>query len=215
MISTMLSTRLSTFKFISFAFLLLVAFANTALADTRIVILGDSLSASYGMTQQQGWVHLLQEEYKEEGKDIKLINASISGETTAGGLSRVDNVLQQNQANVLLIELGGNDGLRGFPITKMKNNLLQIIQVAQKRNITVLLMQIEIPPNYGRRYTEMFRQVYPQLAKQEKLTLIPFFMREIADKPHLMQKDQIHPNQAAQPLIKDAVKKNLQNSLFF
>lgn len=167
------------------------------------------------MTQQQGWVHLLQEEYKEEGKDIKLINASISGETTAGGLSRVDNVLQQNQANVLLIELGGNDGLRGFPITKMKNNLLQIIQVAQKRNITVLLMQIEIPPNYGRRYTEMFRQVYPQLAKQEKLTLIPFFMREIADKPHLMQKDQIHPNQAAQPLIKDAVKKNLQNSLFF
>lgn len=215
MFSTMISTRLGSFRFITLFILSLVAYANAVYADTRIVILGDSLSASYGMKQQQGWVHLLQEEYKQEGKDIKLINASISGETTAGGLSRVDAVLQKHQANVLLIELGGNDGLRGFPIKKMKNNLLQIIQVAQKRNITVLLMQIEIPPNYGRRYTEMFRQVYPQLAKQEKLKLVPFFMRDIADKPHLMQSDQIHPNQAAQPLIKDTMKKNLQNSLFF
>lgn len=215
MFSTMISTRLGSFRFITLFILSLVAYANAVYADTRIVILGDSLSASYGMKQQQGWVHLLQEEYKQEGKDIKLINASISGETTAGGLSRVDAVLQKHQANILLIELGGNDGLRGFPIKKMKNNLLQIIQVAQKRNITVLLMQIEIPPNYGRRYTEMFRQVYPQLAKQEKLKLVPFFMRDIADKPHLMQGDQIHPNQAAQPLIKDTMKKNLQNSLFF
>lgn len=206
---------LRSLRFIPFFVVLLVTYANLAIADTRIVILGDSLSASYGMKQQQGWVHLLQEEYKQEGKDVKLINASISGETTAGGLSRVDNVLQKNQANILLIELGGNDGLRGFPIKNMKNNLLQIIQIAQKRNITVLLMQIEIPPNYGRRYTEMFRQVYPQLAKQEQLKLLPFFMRDIADKPHLMQSDQIHPNQAAQSLIKDSMKKNLQQSLFF
>lgn len=206
---------LRSLRFIPFFILLLVTYANLAIADTRIVILGDSLSASYGMKQQQGWVHLLQEEYKQEGKDVKLINASISGETTAGGLSRVDTVLQKHQANVLLVELGGNDGLRGFPIKNMQNNLLQIIQIAQKRNITVLLMQIEIPPNYGRRYTEMFRQVYPQLAKQEQLKLIPFFMRDIADKPHLMQTDQIHPNQAAQSLIKDSMKKNLQQSLFF
>ncbi len=176
--------------------------------QSRIVILGDSLSASYGMKQSEGWVSLLQHQLNEQESGITLINESISGETTGGGLARLEGILKKQKPTHLLVELGGNDGLRGFPIKRIKNNLLQIIETAQRYNVAVWLMEIQIPPNYGRRYTQMFTGLYQKLGEQHKIPVLPFFMESIADKPNLMQNDKIHPNQSAQPLIRDFM--NLQ-----
>lgn len=182
-------------------------------AATSILLLGDSLSASYGMKQNEGWVSLLNEMLTQQQRPYTIINASISGETTSGGLSRLPGILAKQKFDYLLVELGGNDGLRGFPPKLIENNLLQIIALAKAQNIPVVLMSIAIPPNYGPRYNKLFTSVFAQVAAQTQTPLLPFFMESIAINTELMQRDGIHPNQSAQPLIADIMAKQL--SVFF
>ena len=173
---------------------------------SAILILGDSLSASFGMKQTQGWVHQLNQVLQQENAPYTLVNASISGETTSGGLTRLPRILAKKKYDYLLIELGGNDGLRGFPPSLIKNNLLQIIRLAQQQGVKVALMDIKIPPNYGARYNKLFNQTFTQVAQESGIRLLPFFMETIAIKPELMQNDGIHPNISAQPIIVDFMK---------
>lgn len=182
-------------------------------ANTRILIVGDSLSASYAMQPNEGWVSQLQDTFDQRQQPISLINASISGETTAGGLARLDKLLITHQPDVVLIELGGNDGLRGFPVNKAKQNLLQMIKKIQAQSRLPLLMQIRIPPNYGPRYTQMFEAIYPDLAKQLQVTLLPFFMDHIATDSRYMLSDGIHPNKSAMPIIAKLMDQALTNAL--
>jgi acyl-CoA thioesterase-1 len=174
-----------------------------------ILLLGDSLSASFGMKENQGWVYQLNQLLQQQKSPYTLINASISGETTAGGLTRLPRILAKQNIDYLLVELGGNDGLRGFPPSLIKNNLLQIIQLAQQKSIKVLLMDIKIPPNYGTRYNKLFNQTFTNAANISNISLLPFFMESIAIKPELMQSDGIHPNIKAQPLIVTFMKQQL------
>ena len=176
-----------------------------------ILILGDSLSASFGMKENEGWVYQLNSELTQTKAPYTLLNASISGETTAGGLTRLTRILANQKFDYLLIELGGNDGLRGFPPTLIENNLLQLIQLAKQHTVKVFLMDIKIPPNYGSRYNKLFNQTFTKAASQSKIPLIPFFMEPIAIQPELMQNDGIHPNKKAQPLIADFMKKQFDS----
>jgi len=193
--------------------LVTLVYTTTSLSKEKqpssILILGDSLSASFGLKENQGWVHLLNKKLHQQNSHYTLINASISGETTGGALSRLPAILAKKNIDYLLIELGGNDGLRGFPPKLIQNNLLQIIDLAQQKNINVLLMSIKIPPNYGARYNQLFSGSFDKVAKQTNVPLLPFFMEKIAIKPALMQNDGIHPNLAAQPLIADIMAKTL------
>ena len=179
-------------------------------ATQKLLILGDSLSAGYGMQQQQGWVHLLQQQLEKNQSSWTLINASISGETTAGGLARLPELMTQHQPQAVLIELGGNDGLRGFPVAKINDNLQQMIDIIKKHQATPILMQIRIPPNYGPRYTKQFVELYPALVEKNQAVYWPFFMDEVAVKPELMMADGIHPNEQAQPIIRDFIAPMLQ-----
>lgn len=174
------------------------AFANSV----SIMILGDSLSASYGMDEQDGWVELLRQRHDS----LQLINASVSGETSGGALRRLPNLLTQHQPEWIFIELGGNDGLRGFAPQITQRNLEKIIELAAQQGSKVMLSEVMLPPNYGRRYTEKFTQVFQTLNEQHQLTLVPFFMEPIAPNVELMQADGIHPNRQAQPLIADFVE---------
>lgn len=176
---------------------------------SSILILGDSLSASFGMAENQGWVYQLNQELHQQKAPYILINASISGETTGGGLTRLSRILATQTVDYLLIELGGNDGLRGFPPTLIENNLLQIIQLAKQKEIKVLLMEIKIPPNYGARYNKLFNKTFTKVATLSDINLLPFFMEPIAIKPELMQQDGIHPNVKAQPLIVTFMRQQL------
>ncbi|HEX5792303.1 MAG TPA: arylesterase [Rheinheimera sp.] len=185
-------------------FFLLIMLFSQAIQAQKLLILGDSLSAAYGMQQQQGWPHLLQ-----QNTHWQLINASISGETTAGGAARLPALLQQHQPDVVLIELGGNDGLRGHAIDSIKSNLNEIITLVKQHKATPVLMQIRIPPNYGPRYGQQFSGIYPQLAEKHQITLWPFFMDSIAVNRELMQGDGIHPNSKAQPQISEFIGKLL------
>jgi acyl-CoA thioesterase-1 len=180
---------------------------------TNILLLGDSLSASYGMQASQGWVFLAQKQMEKTHPHFNLLNFSASGETTGGGKARLARLLDKNEVDVLWIELGGNDGLRGYPPHTISNNLSAMIAMAKAKNIEVILTQIHIPPNLGKRYTLMFSNIYPALAKQNNVTLMPFFIEKIALKPQLMQADQIHPNEIAQPIIADDVVKFLRGYL--
>ena len=184
-----------------------------AWAITSILLLGDSVSASYGMKQNEGWVNLLNNKLKAQKSTYFIHNASISGETTGGGLSRLPEILATNKIDHLIIELGGNDGLRGFSPKLIKNNLLQTITLAQAKNIEVTLMKIRITPNYGPRYNQMFEQVFIDVAAEKNIRLIPFFMEEIITQPNLMQADGIHPNKKAQPFIVEIVGKQLKEIL--
>ncbi|GGD55305.1 arylesterase [Lacimicrobium alkaliphilum] len=175
--------------------------------QVRLLILGDSLSAAYGMKQEQGWVTLLQDALKPE--DITVINAAVSGETTDGGLARLPRLLDQHQPSHMLIELGGNDGLRGYPVSKLKANISAMITMAEKRDIDVILQQMQIPTNFGRRYNQMFTQSYQTLAEQHDVPLIPFFLKDIALDDKMMQKDRIHPSVEAQPFIARYMQKQL------
>lgn len=168
-----------------------------------LLIAGDSLSAGYGLPTAQSWPALLQQSLQQQGTDWTLHNASISGETSAGVLARLPALLKQYQPAAVLIEIGGNDGLRGFPVMKLKQNLQQIIEQVKAAGAEPILMQIRIPPNYGPKYTEQFVAVYPELAKTAQIRLWPFFMDQIATQPELMQADGIHPNGKAQPIIRD------------
>lgn len=178
-----------------------------------ILLLGDSLSASFGMKENQGWVYQLNQVLQQQESSYTLINASISGETTSGGLTRLPRILAKKNIDYLLIELGGNDGLRGLSPSLIKHNLLQIIQLAQQKNIKVLLMDIKIPPNYGIRYNKLFSQTFTDVANLSDIRLLPFFMESIAVKPELMQTDGIHPTIKAQPLIVTFMKQQLDSLL--
>ena len=193
--------------------LFLVIKPLSAAADNTILILGDSLSAAYGLQQEQGWVKLLQDKYNEEQADIALVNASISGETSGGALRRLDALLTQYQPTHVLIELGANDGLRGFPVKKMQANLTSLIQKSQAANAMTALMEIYIPPNYGPRYSKMFTDSFSQISEETNTHLLNFFMLNIADKPELMQNDGLHPNKKAQPLIRDEMYDSIKTWL--
>lgn len=162
------------------------------------------------MQEHQGWVHLLNQQLSAEKAPYTIVNASISGETTSGGLSRLPNILADKEVDHLIIELGGNDGLRGYNPKAIKNNLLQMIAIANKHEIPVSLMQIKITPNYGPRYNKMFEKVFADVASETNATLLPFFMEQVALDPKLMQADGIHPNVKAQPIIADYVGEQLK-----
>lgn len=167
-------------------------------ADT-ILILGDSLSASYGMEEKQGWINLLR--LKLEGHT--LVNGAVSGETSAGGLRRLPALLDSAKPSVVFVMLGGNDGLRGFSPAELKKNLTKIIDLAQASGARVLLSEVMVPTNYGPRYARAFAEVYASLGQRDGVTLMPFFMTQIITHPELMQRDGIHPNEDAQPGIAD------------
>ena len=168
----------------------------------RILILGDSISAGYGMNPQQGWVALLQNQLDREfPKQHQVINASVSGETTSGALARLPKLLTTHQPHVVVIELGGNDALRGQPPQMMQKNLSQLIQLSQKSSAKVMLFGMKIPPNYGKAYSTAFENNYKVVSQQYKVKLLPFFMHGVAGNSVLMQKDQIHPNATAQKIL--------------
>ena len=166
---------------------------------------GDSLSAAYGMPAARGWVALLEEKLKRERADYSVANASISGETSAGGRARIDEALARHKPAVLILELGANDGLRGLPLAQMRTNLGAIIERAQKSGARVLLVGMRVPPNYGEEYAERFSGAFTALARRHKTALVPFLLEGFADKPELFQPDRIHPLAEAQPLILERV----------
>ncbi|MBH0034636.1 arylesterase [Pseudoalteromonas sp. NZS71_1] len=193
--------------------LFLVIKPLSAVADNTILILGDSLSAAYGLRQEEGWVKLLQDKYDDEQADIELINASISGETSGGALRRLDALLEQYEPTHVLIELGANDGLRGFPVKKMQTNLTSLIQKSQAANAMTALMEIYIPPNYGPRYSKMFTDTFSRVSEETNAHLMNFFMLDVAGQPELMQNDSLHPNKKAQPLIRDEMYDSIKKWL--
>ena len=186
----------------------LIALATSAALASQsnvILVYGDSLSAGYGIRVEQGWVSLLQQKILQEGYGFRVVNASVSGETTAGGLSRLPHVLSVQQPRIALLELGANDGLRGLPLTQTQANLDQMIAQLQAHGIAVLLLGVRLPPNYGERYTREFAAMYDQLASAHKIALLPFLLERVALTPGLMQDDGLHPNAQAQPLLLENV----------
>ncbi|WP_036187419.1 arylesterase [Marinimicrobium agarilyticum] len=180
------------------------AFASAQTAP-KILVLGDSLSAGYGIDVEDGWVELLERRLEREGFPHQVVNASVSGETTEGGLKRLPRLLEAHQPEWVILELGGNDGLRGYPVDEMRSNLEDAVALSREAGAKVLVLGIQIPPNYGRRYTDQFTAVYPALAEEKALPLVPFMLEGIATRQSLMQRDGIHPNADAQPLILDNV----------
>ena len=170
-----------------------------------ILVLGDSISAGFGIPMQQGWVALLSKELQRNDAKTRVINASISGDTTQGGVSRLPELLAKHQPNLVIIELGGNDGLRGTPIQVITHNLTTLIQLSREAGSDILLAGMQIPPNYGRRYTQSFREIFPTLAQQHNTLLLPFILQKVVKKQGLMQADGIHPTAEAQPLILQSV----------
>ncbi|WP_410487452.1 arylesterase [Acinetobacter sp. SAAs470] len=174
----------------------------TLLYAKTIMILGDSLSAGYGIEKQQGWVHLLQNRLNQQyPKQHRVVNASVSGETTSGAVARLPHLLKTHRPNIVVIELGGNDGLRGQPPQMIEKNLAQLIQQSQKANATVILLGMKIPPNMGTAYSKAFENTYKTVSQRYQIKLQPFFLNGVAGQRHLMQQDQIHPNAKAQPLL--------------
>ncbi|RLM03888.1 MULTISPECIES: multifunctional acyl-CoA thioesterase I/protease I/lysophospholipase L1 [Gibbsiella] len=181
--------------------LLLGLFSLRAAAADTLLILGDSLSAGYRLPVAQAWPTQLAARWQKQPGSPQVVNASISGDTSAQGLARLPALLKQHQPRWVLVELGANDGLRGFPAPDIQQQLSQIITLIQQAGAQPLLMQIRIPPNYGKRYTDAFSAIYPRLAGQFNIPLLPFFMEQVVIKPEWMQDDGLHPNQDAQPFI--------------
>ncbi|MFD2230730.1 arylesterase [Alkalimarinus sediminis] len=189
--------------------LLLPALSFAKNDSNTIVILGDSISAAYGVPTESGWVALLETKLKQKSKHYTVVNASISGETTEGGVKRLSEILDRHNPAILIIELGGNDGLRGFPLSHIKTNLQTMIDQAKSNNVMPILVSMRIPPNYGRRYTNGFYDLFEQAADKNDIALVPFLLEDIALKPELMQEDGIHPTALAQPIMLDRIWKTL------
>ncbi|MFK8029292.1 MAG: arylesterase [Gammaproteobacteria bacterium] len=189
---------------------------HTADEKPVILVVGDSLSSAYGMDIEQGWVSLLERRLEENSMDYRIVNASISGDTTSGGLSRVKKALPELDPALVVIELGGNDGLRGLPLKSMTKNLQDMINLSAKQGTQPVLLGMRIPSNYGPRYTKEFHAIYADLSEQHAVPLVPFFMEGIALKPELMQSDGIHPNVDAQSVLLNnawpAIEKGLELS---
>ena len=183
----------------------IISLVSVSAMGKSIVVLGDSISAAYGIEVGQGWVALVQDKLYKEHYDYTVNNESISGDTSAGGLARIDNALSRHKPSVVIIELGANDGLRGLSPTVLKSNLAEISQRAQKAEAKVLLLSMRIPPNYGKRYTEMFYNVYPELSKELKVPYVPFILEDVALVKQLMQEDGLHPNAKAQAVIVEKI----------
>ncbi|WP_374709572.1 arylesterase [Massilia scottii] len=181
--------------------LMMAASASAYSAPKTVLVLGDSLSAEYGLSRGAGWVALLEQKLKAEKIDAAIVNASISGETTSGGRARLPALLTQHKPDIVVIELGANDGLRGLPVAAAETNMRTMIELAQKNKARVLLVGMRIPPNYGRDYTERFFGMYKSLSTQYKAPLVPFMLDGVADKPALFQADRLHPNAQAHPVI--------------
>lgn len=164
-----------------------------------ILVFGDSLSAEYGLKRGSGWVSLMQDRLKAQGFPHRIVNASISGETTAGGAARLSTVLKRHQPDLVILELGGNDGLRGLPIAQTRNNLRSMVNMANKSGAKTLLVGIRVPPNYGPEYARQFDQLFEGVAKELKVPVVPFLLEGIAENPQMFQPDGIHPNEQAQP----------------
>ncbi|PKF61632.1 multifunctional acyl-CoA thioesterase I/protease I/lysophospholipase L1 [Psychromonas sp. psych-6C06] len=173
----------------------LMVYSNT------LLIVGDSLSAGYQMRSEQSWPALLPEELQKQGKKVTVINASISGDTTGNGVARLPALLNKHQPDYVLIELGANDGLRGFSPNIVNKNLTKMINNIKKNDARPLLMQIHVPTNYGKRYSQAFAGIYPTLSEQHKVPLLPFFLEHVITKPEWMMKDGLHPKAEAQPWI--------------
>jgi acyl-CoA thioesterase I len=186
-----------------FVLVVLIVASVSARAETPVILVfGDSISAGYGLAHvEQGWVELLKKRLKDEGYGYEVINASVSGETTAGGLARLPRALELHHPKILVLELGGNDGLRALPIAQMRANLAQMVDLASAAGATVLLLGMRMPPNYGVEYTEQFSASFGELARDRKLQLVPFLLNDIALSPNLMQEDNIHPNPLGQPIL--------------
>jgi len=190
-------------KFIFLISLMFCGFQLSALERNthRILVLGDSISAGYGLPANTSWVNLLQDNLKKNHDSFTLFNSSISGETSAGGKVRIASLLQQHQPNIVILELGANDALRGFPLNTSYQNLLQIIQMCKAKGAQVLILGMRIPSNYGLEYTAQFASMFVDLSKNTKSALVPFFFEGIATKREYFQDDGIHPNQAAQIIL--------------
>ncbi|MNM68663.1 Esterase TesA precursor [compost metagenome] len=180
--------------------LTLLLLAQQAAAQTLLVV-GDSISAGLGLDTGQGWVSLLEKRLKEKGYDYRVVNASISGDTSAGGLARLPALLAEEKPELVLIELGGNDGLRGMAPLHLQQNLAAMVSASRDSGAKVILLGMRLPPNYGERYTQAFAQVFQQVAEQQKVALVPFFLDRVGGNPQLMQPDGIHPAADAQPLL--------------
>ena len=188
----------------------LPAAATEARENPRILVMGDSISAGYGIQRDQGWVNLLAESLLSAEYPHQVINGSISGETTGGGLARLPQALETHDPEVVVIELGGNDGLRGYPTDRVRDNLKQMVELSLARDAKVLLVGMQIPPNYGPRYTRAFSSMYETIAKETGVPLVPFFLEKVALTPGLMQSDGIHPTAEAQPLLLETLWEYLE-----
>jgi acyl-CoA thioesterase-1 len=185
--------------------LLFAAVTATAAPTKNILIFGDSLSAGYGISREQSWPALLTQKLATNGSAYNVVNASISGETTAGGLSRLPQSLREHRPTVVVIELGANDGLRGLPVSAMRNNLNAMIRTAKQNKTKVLLIGMKLPPNYGLDYTAQFAQSFDDIAKREKVALLPFLLEPLDDQRDVFQADGLHPVAAAQPKLLEHV----------
>ncbi len=197
-------------KFYSVVLLAILTSVSAISSANTIVVLGDSISAAYNMPEEKGWVHLIQQTITDNGYPHTVINKSISGDTTAGGLARIDQALEQHKPNLVLIELGANDGLRGFPPILIKKNLRELIKRSKKAGAQVLLLSMRIPSNYGKRYTNLFYNNYPDLANEMDIPFVPFILKDIALAKDMFQEDKLHPNEKAQPIIAEKIWEYLE-----
>ena len=190
--------------------ILFLTFSYSITAESKkLLILGDSISAGYGLKESENWVELFNNSFDAERMNITMINSSVSGDTTIGGLSRIGNVLKEHKPEYVLIELGGNDALRGYPLNQIKTNLLKIVDASLESKAKPLIMQIKIPPNYGKRYVEAFENIYLEISNEKDIPLLTFLLEKVALDQSLMQPDGIHPNEKAQPIIVEQIKLEL------
>ena len=182
-------------------FCLLMTIVTAAQANPVILVMGDSLSAEYGLPRGAGWVKLLEGQLQKQSSPWTVFNASISGETSSGGLTRLPDLLATKKPGIVLLELGANDALRGLSIEQTQNNLRKMIAMSKQSGAKVLLLGMQIPPNYGQQYSQQFKEIFPRLASQEHIELLPFFMAGVAANKDLFQPDNIHPNKAAQSIL--------------
>lgn len=198
------------FKF----FLLGIVLCFSSLTQAKsIVVLGDSISASYGFEAQQGWVALMQQKIQADYPSYTIYNESITGDTTAGGLARLPKILKKYKPDIIMLELGANDGLRGMSLTVMQKNLSAIIEKSKKSGAQVLLLSMRIPSNYGRRFTDMFYNIYKKLSTKHDIPVVPFILESVALNKSHMQRDGLHPNVLAQPIITEHIYPYLLKSL--
>lgn len=189
------------------------AITNSADGNPIILVMGDSISAAYGIQREQGWVFLLEQRLKAERLPWQVVNASLSGETTGGGLARLPQALKVHQPDLVIIELGGNDGLRGYPINRVRDNLKAMVDLSLEDQRRVLLVGMQIPPNYGPRYTRSFYAMYEEIAAETDSALVPFLLEAVALESGMMQADGIHPTADAQPLLLETLWPHLQSLL--